>query len=83
VACAAQGSSVRIDIADRGPGVPPRDRERIFEMFVSSRPEGTGLGLVLARTALRKCGGEIIARPREGGGSIFRITLPAGSETAS
>jgi two-component system sensor histidine kinase DctS len=52
-------------------------------MFVSSRPEGTGLGLFLARTALRKCGGDIIARPREGGGSIFRITLPAGTETTS
>jgi two-component system sensor histidine kinase DctS len=63
--------------------VPPHDRERIFDMFVSSRPEGTGLGLFLARTALRKCGGDIIARPREGGGSIFRITLPAGTETTS
>jgi signal transduction histidine kinase len=83
VACAAEGSWVCIAISDRGPGVPPRDRERIFEMFVSSRPEGTGLGLFLARTALRKCGGEIVARPREGGGAIFRITLPAGTETAS
>jgi signal transduction histidine kinase len=83
VVCAVQRSSVQIDIADRGPGVPPHDRERIFDMFVSSRPEGTGLGLFLARTALRKCGGDIIARPREGGGSIFRITLPAGTETTS
>lgn len=83
VACAVQRSSVQIDIADRGPGVPPHDRERIFDMFVSSRPEGTGLGLFLARTALRKCGGDIIARPREDGGSIFRITLPAGTETPS
>ncbi len=80
VTCAAEGASVRMDIADRGPGVPPRDRERIFEMFVSTRPEGTGLGLFLARTALRKCGGAIVALPREGGGAIFRITLPVCTE---
>ncbi len=85
VACAGVAGelSIRLDIADRGPGVPPRDRERIFEMFVSTRPEGTGLGLFLARTALRKCGGEIVALPREGGGSVFRITLPACPEGAS
>jgi signal transduction histidine kinase len=82
VTCAVQSSTVRIDIADRGPGVPPHERERIFEMFVSSRPEGSGLGLFLARTALRKCGGDIIALPRDGGGSIFRINLPSGTETA-
>ena len=75
------GDTVRMEIADCGPGVAARDRERIFEMFVSSRPDGTGLGLFLARAALRKCGGEIAALPREGGGAILRITLPASTET--
>jgi len=56
---------VELDISDRGPGIPTAERRRIFEMFVTTRPEGTGLGLFLARTAIRKCGGDIAALPRE------------------
>lgn len=83
VSYTAAGNTIRMEIADCGPGVAPRDRERIFEMFVSSRPDGTGLGLFLARTALRKCGGEIAALPRKGGGALLRITLPSSAETPS
>jgi len=82
VACAAADGEASLTVADRGPGVPPRERERIFDLFVTTRPEGTGLGLFLARTALRACGGEIAALPREGGGAVFRITLPASPEAA-
>jgi len=69
------GNRVELDILDRGPGIPAAERRRIFEMFVTTRPGGTGLGLFLARTAIRKCGGEIAALPREGGGTVIRITL--------
>lgn len=69
------GNRVELDILDRGPGIPEAERRRIFEMFVTTRPGGTGLGLFLARTALRKCGGDITALPREGGGTVIRITL--------
>ncbi|NLL84254.1 MAG: HAMP domain-containing histidine kinase [Lentisphaerae bacterium] len=68
-------NTVSLEIADCGPGIPPRQRERIFDLFVTTRPEGTGLGLFLARAALRKCGGDITAHPRPGGGSIFKVTL--------
>jgi two-component system, NtrC family, sensor histidine kinase HydH len=71
----ATGGQVTLDVLDRGPGIAPRDRGRVFDMFVTSRPEGTGLGLFLARTAVRRCGGEIVALGREGGGTIMRITL--------
>jgi two-component system sensor histidine kinase HydH len=67
---------VELDVLDRGPGIPAAERRRIFDMFVTTRPGGTGLGLFLARTAIRKCGGEIVALPRDGGGTIIRITLP-------
>jgi signal transduction histidine kinase len=67
---------VELDVLDRGPGIPTAERRRIFEMFVTTRPGGTGLGLFLARTAIRKCGGEIVALPRTGGGTLIRITLP-------
>ena len=71
------GNQVALDIMDRGPGISPTERRRIFEMFVTTRPGGTGLGLFLARTAIRKCGGEIAALARHGGGTVIRITLPA------
>ncbi len=71
------GDSVVTHVLDRGPGIPEAMRKRIFEMFVTGRPEGTGLGLFLARTAVRRCGGEIRAFPRAGGGADIRVTLPA------
>jgi two-component system sensor histidine kinase KdpD len=64
------------DIADRGPGIPEKDRKKIFDLFVTTRPEGTGLGLFLARTAIQRCNGTIEALPREGGGTCIRIVLP-------
>lgn len=67
--------AVCIDILDRGPGVSGAERERIFELFVSSRPGGTGLGLFLARTAIERCGGSIEVLDRPGGGSRFRVKL--------
>ena len=75
ISFALESDTVALLVADRGPGIPPRQRERIFDLFVTTRPEGTGLGLFLARAALRKCGGDIIALPREGGGAIFKVTL--------
>ena len=71
----ATNERVELDILDRGPGIPDEDRRRIFEMFVTTRPGGTGLGLFLARTAIRKCGGEITSLPRDNGGTVIRITL--------
>ncbi len=69
-----------LEVRDRGPGIPPRERERVFEMFTTSRPGGTGLGLFLARAAVVNCGGEIRALGREGGGTIIRMALPMATE---
>lgn len=77
VALSARNAAVAIDVLDRGPGIPPELRKRVFDMFVTGRPEGTGLGLFLARTAIRRCGGEIEALARPGGGAHFRMLLPA------
>lgn len=70
-----ESEHVILDVGDRGPGIAPQDRQRVFEMFVTSRPEGTGLGLFLARTAIRKCGGEITALGRDGGGTLIHMVL--------
>ena len=74
-------ATVVLDVLDRGPGIPPSQREKIFEMFMTSRPEGTGLGLFLARTAIRRCGGDIRPYDRDGGGVDMRVTLPAAPPT--
>ena len=73
----------RIEIGDRGPGIPPAMREAVFEMFVTTRPEGTGLGLFMARAAIDNFGGTITAHGRDGGGTLIRITIPAAAETGT
>jgi two-component system, NtrC family, sensor histidine kinase HydH len=69
-----------VDVTDDGPGVPEADRRRVFEMFYSTRPGGTGLGLFLAKTAVERCGGTIGVESRPEGGARFRITLPLAGE---
>jgi signal transduction histidine kinase len=80
VALSTSHGNVIIEIRDRGPGIPAEQRARVFEMFATTRPEGTGLGLFLARTAIRRCGGEIEALARPGGGTIIRISLPTSDQ---
>jgi signal transduction histidine kinase len=76
-----RSAGVRVWVADRGPGVPDSERERIFEPFyrsaghVEGRDGGVGLGLYLVRRIARSCGGDAVCRPREGGGTVFEITL--------
>jgi signal transduction histidine kinase len=77
-----EGGRVRLRVCDRGPGVPPDERERIFAPFYrpSSRPPadaGSGLGLALVRQIARGHGGEARYFAREGGGSCFEVDLPA------
>ena len=71
-----------LEVADHGPGVPASERERIFEPFYrleQSRESGrgSGLGLALVRQIARRHGGEAVCLAAEGGGSRFRIDLPA------
>jgi signal transduction histidine kinase len=73
----ATGTKACIDVLDQGPGIPPQDRKRIFDMFVTTRPGGTGLGLFLARTAVENEGGTLVAQtPPSGRGACLRVTLP-------
>jgi two-component system, OmpR family, sensor histidine kinase KdpD len=76
---AAEGG-VELEVADRGPGVPEEERERIFEKFYRAgdggRVPGTGLGLAICRAVVRAHGGRIAALPRAGGGARFVVWLP-------
>ena len=72
---------LELTISDRGPGVPPAERERIFEPFyrssnASERDGGVGLGLSLVQQIARSHGGSVLCLPREGGGACFVVKLP-------
>src|SRR6188508_985252 len=76
---AAANGAVRVDVVDSGPGIPARDRERIFEPFISQDVDGTGLGLPIARELAVALGGRVELSSEPGRGSRFRLVLPAGS----
>ncbi len=68
-----------VEIADRGPGLPPGDEEHVFERFRrGAHPgvAGSGLGLPIARAIARVHGGRLGARRRPGGGAVFQLRLP-------
>jgi signal transduction histidine kinase len=66
-----------VEIADDGPGLPPKARENLFRPFAgSARPGGTGLGLAIAREVMRAHGGDIALDETTGAGTIFRLSLP-------
>jgi len=72
-----KGSKAVVEICDEGPGIHPKKRKDIFKLFESGRPEGTGLGLFLAKTAINRCGGNIeVIDNKNTDGAAFRITLP-------
>ncbi len=76
---ASSNGTVRVDVIDSGPGVPPGERERIFDPFISNDANGTGLGLPIARELALALGGRIELEGANGGGSRFRLVLPAQS----
>jgi hypothetical protein len=81
---APPGRTVRLVVADDGPGIPPAELEAVFQPFrrleASRNREtgGTGLGLPIARNILRAHGGDVVLRNRPGGvGLEAVVTLPA------
>lgn len=67
-----------MEVADDGPGMPPKARDNLFRPFAgSARPGGTGLGLAIAREVMRAHGGDIALDESTASGTIFRLTLPS------
>lgn len=61
-----------VEVRDRGPGLPAKLRSRLYEPFVTGRPEGTGLGLAVSQRIARALGGRILHADRAGGGTVAR-----------
>lgn len=84
---ASASGEVVVEVQDDGPGIPEEARDKIFELFYSSRGGGTGLGLPIARQIVDSHGGSIEVETAAGRGTTFRIRLPRrherGAPTAS
>jgi len=88
VTCCRTGpGDVEVRVADHGPGVPPEERERIFDEFarVDARPDasGTGLGLAIVHALVTAHGGRVWCEETQGGtGATFVFVMPTGTMTA-
>ena len=70
------GDAVEISVSDSGPGIPDEVAGRLFEPFFTTKPQGTGLGLGIARQITEEHGGELRWESVPGGGATFTIRLP-------
>lgn len=82
VSLAAENGEAVIRVADRGPGIPVRDQERIFERFYRIDPArsratgGTGLGLAIVKHVVERHDGSVTVRSVLGEGATFEVRLP-------
>lgn len=89
LSAAAEGESVAICVADRGPGIPPDELPHVFDPFfrgrraIDDQVHGTGLGLSLVKSAVESFGGEVEARSRPGRGTEFFLRLRAAAAPAA
>ena len=69
---------ISVQVADNGPGIPPEVMKKIWDPFFTTKEQGkgTGLGLSISQNIIRTLGGTIEAENRQGGGTVFTVTLP-------
>jgi len=72
----AGARAVLIDVADSGPGLSPESRDRLFQAFHTTKPQGMGMGLAISRSIVEAHGGRLWATENEGPGATFQLTLP-------
>ena len=71
---------VHVTLRDSGPGLDPKNVERLFEAFYTTKPTGMGMGLAICRSIIEAHGGRMWAGANEPRGAVFQFTLPLASE---
>jgi two-component system sensor kinase FixL len=74
--CALENELAQITVQDTGSGISQPIAEKLFQPFVTSKPNGMGVGLSICRTIVEAHGGQIWFEAAPEGGTIFRFTLP-------
>jgi signal transduction histidine kinase len=72
------GNAITVAVEDSGPGIDPKQLKTIFDAFITTKPNGLGLGLAICRLIIERHKGSLSVGPAELRGSAFRIVLPAG-----
>ena len=78
---AAENNSIEVAVSDTGPGLPDEVAKQLFKPFVTTKPDGMGVGLSICRSIIDEHGGRLWTTPNPGGGTIFCFTLPVISDT--
>ncbi len=84
ITCRIERGNLEVEVADRGPGLPVGQEEKIFEKFYQvwpGRTRGAGLGLTICRSVIEAHGGRIRAANRPDGGTAFRFSIPLEEES--
>ena len=71
---------VTVSVSDTGPGIDPEIRAQLFQPFVTTKPEGMGVGLSISRTIIDAHGGKLWVDDNPQGGATFRFSLPVAQE---
>jgi Histidine kinase-, DNA gyrase B-, and HSP90-like ATPase len=79
----AEGACVLIAVRDSGPGVDPKDLDRLFDAFYTTKPQGLGMGLAISRSIIEAHGGRLWAKANQPRGTVFQFTLPVRGERIS
>jgi len=84
ISCTTQGDRYRFAVRDTGPGIEPKDREKVFRLFARLAPNGStageGVGLATVRAIVNRHGGRIWVESTPGAGSTFYFTLPRAAD---
>ncbi|HEX9657155.1 MAG TPA: ATP-binding protein [Bacteroidota bacterium] len=74
--CRQAKDTLMVTVQDTGRGIPPDKVRKIFDLYYTTKPEGTGMGLPIAQQIITQHGGSIDVRSAEGRGTRFEITIP-------
>jgi C4-dicarboxylate-specific signal transduction histidine kinase len=75
-----EADSILVSVRDSGPGIDPKQLDRVFEPFYTTKTSGVGMGLSICRSIIGAHGGRLWVDAEKGGGAVFQFTLPAAQE---